>query len=126
MATILVVDDNESALRFIQRILEREGHVVTARGRALDAYEMCGSEAFDLVVTDLFMDGMDGLDLIRALRERAPALPIVAMSGDLSPMRAAVFEAAQASGAVRAIAKPFAVAAFRTLVRDILGEDKAA
>ena len=126
MAAILVVDDNDSALRFVARVLEREGHVVTAREQATDALALFDAQPFDLVVTDLFMSGMDGLDLIRALRERAPAMPIVAMSGDLSPTRSAVFKAAEASGAVRAIAKPFAVAEFRTMVRTILEENRAA
>jgi CheY-like chemotaxis protein len=126
MAAILVVDDNGSALRFIARLLEREGHVVAAQEQAAEALALFDARPFDLVVTDLFMSGMDGLDLIRALRERAPAMPIVAMSGDLSPTRSAVFKAAEASGAVCAIAKPFAVAEFRAMVRTILDESRAA
>ena len=126
MAAILVVDDTESVRQFISRLLEREGYTITTCERADAALALFGAQHFDLVVTDIFMHGMDGLELIRELRGRSSMVPILAMSGDMSPTRKSVLKAAGAFGALRTIEKPFTPSQFLGLVRELFRAAEAA
>ncbi len=81
MTCILVVDDDRSVACSIAGLLEFEGFdaVIAEDGRAgLAAVE---TQAFDLVIVDIFMPRMDGLETIAALRRHQPDLPIIAISG---------------------------------------------
>jgi CheY-like chemotaxis protein len=110
MASIMVVDDNDSVRLFIARVLEREGHAVITCEDAECALTQFDRRSIDLIVTDLFMQGMDGLELVRELRQRRPDVRILAMSGDLSPTRPSVLKAAGACGAIKTLEKPFTIA----------------
>ncbi|MEU4558877.1 response regulator [Actinoplanes sp. NPDC023936] len=84
MSRILVVDD-EPDLRFIlRRILTRAGHEVTEAGDGATALTSVQETAPDLVVTDMMMPVMSGVELIRALRADpvTTAIPILVISGD--------------------------------------------
>jgi CheY-like chemotaxis protein len=81
MARILVIDDEVPVRNAIRLILEQRGHhvVVAECGqRGVDAIE---AYAFDVVIVDIFMPGMDGFQTIRILRQGAPKVAIIAMSG---------------------------------------------
>jgi CheY-like chemotaxis protein len=81
MARILVVDDQTAVRNAIKAMLEHHGYtVILAEGgrAALGAIE---AFAFDAVVVDLIMPGMDGLETIKIFRDSAPRVPIIAMSG---------------------------------------------
>jgi CheY-like chemotaxis protein len=84
MARILVVDD-EPDLRFIlRRCFERAGHEVVDAGHGAAALEVVRGRLPDLVVTDMMMPVMSGVELIERLRAdpTTAAIPIVAVSGD--------------------------------------------
>ncbi|WP_285502386.1 response regulator [Actinokineospora sp. NBRC 105648] len=84
MAKILVVDD-EPDLRFILRhYFEQAGHQVREAGHGADALERVRESAPDLVVTDLMMPVMDGVDLMRHLRAdpATAGIPVLAATGD--------------------------------------------
>ncbi|GIF05459.1 response regulator [Actinoplanes siamensis] len=98
MARVLVVDD-EPDLRFLhRRVLSRAGHHVTEAGDGAAALEAVRESPPDLVVTDLMMPVMDGIELIKRLRAdpATAAIPILVVSGDWE----------QAAGADAVIAKP--------------------
>jgi len=81
MARILVIDDEVCVRNAIRLILEHRGHrvVVAECGqRGVDAIE---AYAFDAVIVDIFMPGMDGFQTIRILRQSAPKVAIIAISG---------------------------------------------
>lgn len=81
MARILVIDDEVSVRNTIRVILEHRGHhVVVAEGgqRGVEAIE---AYAFDAVIVDIFMPGMDGFQTIKILRQSAPKVAIIAISG---------------------------------------------
>lgn len=102
---VLVVDDEPYILEATQETLEDHGyHVVTAQnGReALDVFQREG-DTIDAVLTDLMMPELDGVAAIRALRERAPMLPIIAVSGMVGEKSRAALEA----GAQAFLPKPF-------------------
>jgi CheY-like chemotaxis protein len=81
-ATILVADDDETILRVTSTILTKSGYqVLTAHDgqNALQVFEDA-QRAIQLLITDVAMPGMDGLELVRAIRSRSPSMPVLVMS----------------------------------------------
>lgn len=78
---ILVVDDHEIMREVICQILEDAGHNVRFAAEGHEALRKLSCAHFDLVVTDIVMPEMDGIELIGELRRRFPATRIIAMSG---------------------------------------------
>jgi two-component system response regulator AtoC len=104
MAKVLLVDDEPGVLYTLQEVLTEHGdEVVTATSGAQALERLEGVEA---VVTDLVMPGMDGLELLRAVRERDAALPVIVLTAQGSE-RAAV--SAMKAGAHDYLRKPFDV-----------------
>jgi CheY-like chemotaxis protein len=80
-ARILLVDDNKLGLIARKAVLEDAGYRITTAVEGQEAFERFGREKFDLVITDYKMPRMNGLELIRRIRERAGAVPIILISG---------------------------------------------
>ncbi|MHB8764705.1 MAG: response regulator, partial [Deferrisomatales bacterium] len=78
---ILVVDDEESILRSLEAVLRDEGHEVVLSETAEAALEAVEAEDPDLVLLDVWLPGMDGIEALEAIRTRHPELPVVIMSG---------------------------------------------
>jgi CheY-like chemotaxis protein len=111
LAKILVVDDDPAVQAVVRLLLELAGHsVVTAvDGRAgLAAFE---TETFDLLLLDIFMPAIDGLETMRTIHRQQPAMPIIVMSGrPHTPELGAepdFLAMATKLGAVRSLPKPF-------------------
>ena len=81
VARVLVVDDEEPVTLTIQGILELDGYAVTATTSGEHALELIGTQQFDVVLTDLRLDGMDGIDLLRALRRQSPECVSIVLTG---------------------------------------------
>lgn len=79
--SILVVEDRRDVLHVLETILSTAGYAVTGSTDPFDAVRLSRQDVFDLVVTDLDMPGMGGLQLIRELREDSPGLPALVISG---------------------------------------------
>ena len=81
MLRILVVDDDTAVRGAIKMVLEQDGHEVmlASNGRAGVAAVEAGK--FDLVICDIFMPGMDGIETISAFHRFNPQMPVIAMSG---------------------------------------------
>jgi DNA-binding NtrC family response regulator len=79
-AKILVVDDEESNLLAMQKILEQEAYQVSAAKQATAALALIRRQAFDLVLTDLRMPGVSGLELLRAIRKEGVNVPMVVLT----------------------------------------------
>lgn len=80
MGTILVADDDKTCRDSIQKVLEREGHMVRTAENVDRALEALGSNRFDLVVCDYRMPGKTGLDLLTELRARHSTVPVLMIS----------------------------------------------
>ena len=80
-ATILIVDDDGNSCVLLQRVLTRAGFAVKTTGHGRDALDYLRGAAVDLVVTDMLMPEMDGIELMQILRSEWPDLPVLAMSG---------------------------------------------
>ena len=84
MSTILVVDDEPDLRHLLRIFFERAGHEVVVAGQGLAALEAAHRTPPDLVVTDIMMPVMDGVELIRRLRSDpvTARIPILAVTGD--------------------------------------------
>ena len=82
-ARVLVVDDEADVRTLTALIVEGWGYAVQTADSAADALRLCGEAAFDVVVTDIGMDGVDGFELARRLRAHpdCPDLCIIAVTG---------------------------------------------
>ncbi len=101
---ILLVDDSRETLEFVGRILAGAGYAVTPVGGAVAALERLATHRYELVVTDLKMPGVSGMELLREVRERHPECEIMMITG-YATIEGAV-EAVK-SGAQEYLAKPF-------------------
>ncbi len=101
---VLVVDDEESVCEVLGVILRKEGHEVTTVTDPVKALELADRTPFDLVIQDLKMPGMDGIDLLKKIRERNPQALVVVMTAFSSWDRAVE---AMRLGAYNYIRKPF-------------------
>lgn len=78
---ILLVDDDWQGLLGLGRFLSSEGHRVDAHQTPASALAACGSRTHDLLVSDFRLPGMNGLELIRAIRELQPGIRTILYSG---------------------------------------------
>lgn len=103
-ARVLVVDDDENMGRACSRLFQRMGHLCEQATSVADALERLSEDDYDLVLSDLVMPGEDGLSLLKKVRERYPALPVILMTG-YGTIESAV--SAMKEGATNYITKPF-------------------
>ncbi|MFQ5506432.1 MAG: response regulator [Planctomycetota bacterium] len=82
MARILVIDDEPRLLRTIARFLEREGHEVRIAERYADLESVVLPASFDVLITDILMPGVSGLDVLERVREKGCKEPVVLMTGE--------------------------------------------
>ena len=101
---VLVVDDEELYRKAIERILTRVGYDVLMARNAAEGLEQVSSVSVDLVLCDIQMPGINGLELVRQIRDIEPDLPCIVMTGYNSPENSV--EALQA-GAFWYLEKPF-------------------
>ena len=106
MPRILVIDDEVAVRKVIVRMLTSAGHEVTAAPDGAAGLRLWREAGADLVLTDLHMPEMNGLEVIRALRAAEPTLPVVAMSGT-GAAREDLTQAVQQLGSVGILGKPF-------------------
>src|ERR1041385_1793451 len=116
-SNILVVDDDADARTALVRVLEKEGYSVTGAGTAADALRRFDQSNFDLVLTDMRMEGMDGIELLRAIKARRSDVPVIIMTAFAS-----IDTAVQAidERAYDYLRKPYQLAEIRASVRRAL------
>ena len=81
-APLLVIDDNASIRELLRFVLEEEGYEVIESADGAEGLQRYQAEPTDLVITDLTMPGMDGLELLEALQRVVPTPALMAISGD--------------------------------------------
>ncbi len=101
---ILVIDDEEIIHVSLRRILQRQGFHVTAVSAAVEGLQSLETEQYDLIITDLMMAGMNGIELLEKLKEDSNRVPVIMITG-YPTIRTAV--QALRLGAVDYLAKPF-------------------
>lgn len=106
MAEILVIDDEPGIRHTICRLLKAAGHEATAFENGRGAIQYLSHNPVDLLITDIFMPEVEGIETIREIRRTRPDLPIVAMSGSGCGGRD-FLDAAEKLGATATLRKPF-------------------
>ncbi len=107
MACILIIDDEEDLRRIMRDALERQGHVVVEAGNGAEALDVIAQHPADLIVTDIMMPDMDGIETIIALRRGNPDVRIIAISGGGRVGNTDYLSLAEKFGATHVLAKPF-------------------
>jgi two-component system cell cycle response regulator CpdR len=81
MAKILLAEDDNDMRRFLEKALEKAGHQVTSFAEGASAFEEIKQTSFDLLLTDIVMPEMDGIELARRAAELDPSLKIMFITG---------------------------------------------
>ena len=122
---VLVVDDDQSMCQMLEEALGRRGFPTVARTSADEAFGLLAAEDFDVIVTDVNMRGMNGIELCERIAANRPDVPVVVLTA-FGSMETAV--AAMRAGAYDFITKPFemealALALARAAQHRALGEE---
>ena len=129
MSHILVIDDDPAVRMTIRLVLEREGHTIALASDGLAGMKALKAGRIDLLIVDIFMPGMDGIETIREVRTQQPDLPAIVISGtslDGPGLQTPDFLAmAVKLGAVRSLQKPFKPRDIIGVVRQCLGNVEA-
>ena len=121
-AKILIADDDAGIRRVLTRMLTVEGYAVIEAGNGSEALELLERQGADVVLTDLYMPKVDGIELVIRLREIHPEVKVLVMSGGGYVPGADVLERVRRLGVLGVIAKPFSNEAVRDLVASVLRE----
>jgi DNA-binding NtrC family response regulator len=116
-ASILVVDDDVGALRALIQVLKKEGYSVEGAPSAAGALEQLQKHPADLLITDIRMERMDGMELMREVRLRWPDLPVIIMTAFAS-----IDTAIRSihAGAYDYVSKPYEIGELRQTVKRAL------
>jgi CheY-like chemotaxis protein len=104
--TILVVDDDEALRSMLRRMFESVRYKVILASDAEAAIAVVMDSPPDIILTDIYMPEADGFELINWLRKNGSAIPVIAMSGTVTP-RYDQLSIAENLGAAAVIEKPF-------------------
>jgi two-component system cell cycle response regulator CpdR len=104
MAHILLVEDDESLRKFLALALTRAGHEVVDYGDGHEAWAVLKDADFDLLLTDIVMPGMDGIELAKRAAEKDAAMKIMFITGFAA---VALHPASNAPKQAKVLSKPF-------------------
>jgi DNA-binding response OmpR family regulator len=132
MATILIIDDEPEVCRAMTQVLARAGFSVTAVSAAAEGIAAFEREPADIVITDVIMPKIHGIDVIKSIRAGSPTVRIIAISGggNFGPLghqpgaitTHAYLAAAIKAGADEVLTKPFDKHDLLAAVRRLLGQ----
>jgi DNA-binding NtrC family response regulator len=118
MPRILIIDDDVAVRTTVRHLLERAGYEIIEAGDGREGSRML--DGVDLVITDLLMPEVDGVDLLGMIRREGRTVPVIAMSGGGKVDSKSYLDVAKALGAFATIAKPFELDHLLATVRDAL------
>ncbi|MGH7560304.1 MAG: response regulator [Gemmatimonadales bacterium] len=121
MTRILLVDDDDLSRGAVHKMLERAGYIVESTGAGAEALARYRTDPVELVITDLIMPDMDGLEIIQELRKVNPSVRILAISGGGRVDANEYLSVARKFGAVEVLSKPFSNLELRQAVEAALG-----
>ena len=129
MPRILVVDDDPMVCMALELCLARHDFRVTVADGGESGLRALAEESFELMIVDIFMPHMRGFESIRIFHERAPSVPLIAMSGyafaNADSPAPDFLRMALDLGATRCLRKPFTPVALMTLINECLAESRS-
>jgi DNA-binding NtrC family response regulator len=114
-ARILIVDDEKIALKNLEHVMKKEGHAVVATQSGQNALKLLEEQQFDVVLTDLKMEKVGGMQILKRCRELSPETEVIMITG-FATLESAVNT--MKHGAFYYIAKPFKLDEVRKVVRE--------
>jgi CheY-like chemotaxis protein len=120
MPRVLVIDDDLQVRKLLRSLLEREGYEVALADNGKEGLDAYGQAPADLVITDLIMPEKEGIEMILALRQRSPAVKIIAISGGARIGPETHLRMAERLGANRTFSKPVDRKALLAAIRELL------
>ncbi len=121
MSHVLVIEDDEFFREALQQMLIKEGHQVTASHDGAEALSMLARVRPDLIITDILMPNMDGMEFIMELVRQSNNTPLIAMSGGRRSITSAFnLESARLLGVKVTLSKPFTHTALRAALHEAL------
>jgi DNA-binding NtrC family response regulator len=114
-AKLLIIDDERVALKNLEHVMKKEGYDVTGTQSGQNAVKLLEEQTFDVVLTDLRMEKVDGVQILKRCRELHPDTEVVMITG-FATLESAV--EAMKNGAFYYIAKPFKLDEVRTIVKE--------
>ncbi|MGE5423310.1 MAG: response regulator [Ignavibacteriales bacterium] len=117
---VLVVDDQNGVRRLLEELFKKEGYEVTAAADGLESLEKVKTSSPDLILMDMKMPNMNGLEASQEIRKINSNIPIIMMTayGETD-----VAQKALELGVRKYITKPFDILALRDMVREVLGQE---
>ena len=116
---ILIVDDEEGLREGLSKLLEGEGYAVLSAETGEEALQVLQQSHIDLVLTDMRMPGMDGIELLKKIRERHGDLGVIILTGY---GQIESYIEAMNFGAIEYVSKPFKVNELKFIVNKVLSE----
>lgn len=119
MKEILVVDDQQGIRLLLKEVFKKEGYTIHLAANGLDALRIVDEQNIDCVLLDMKIPGMDGLEILKKLKEKKAHVPVIMMTafGEQDLM-----DCAKNLGAERFFTKPFNIFDIRNEVKMILGD----
>jgi len=119
MAKILVVDDDQGMREFLEILLVREGYEVTSASGGKEALDLCKKHKFDIAITDLMMPKINGIDVLKSIKEVSPKTLVILITGYASGETAI---AAMQEGAYDYLEKNFDLEDLKAVIKDALSK----
>jgi DNA-binding response OmpR family regulator len=120
MSLILLIEDDTPLRRALRLGLERSGHEIVEAGNGREGIAAFKARSADIVVTDLIMPEVEGVETIRGLRALGARVPIIAISGGGRGSPRDYLQVARHLGANHVLAKPFEIDTLRTAIASLL------
>jgi len=120
MPYILVIDDDDNFREMLSQMLQRSGYEVAEAENGAKGLKLCAEREPDLVLTDIIMPDMEGLETIRTLKQKYPHTKIIAMSGGGRIDANSYLPLAKGLGASRTLQKPFKRETLTNAIEEVL------
>ncbi|MFC1524187.1 response regulator [Thermodesulfobacteriota bacterium] len=119
---ILVVDDDDNIRELLQRLFQEDGwHCQAAESGSAALQVLEQSSPFDLMITDIVMEGMNGIELTRQVQEKYPSLPVIVMTGFTEDYN---YDEAVKAGAADFVKKPFTMREIMVRIHRVLRDQQ--
>ncbi len=125
MRKILLIDDHPDVRAMLREVLSQAGHAVETAENGRAALPLLERDTFDLVITDMLMPEMDGVQLIQAARRLVPSVPILAISAGGMTSAQVLLNLSRHLGAGQVLPKPFTPAELLQVVNRALQQTSA-
>ena len=123
---VLLIDDEQMVRKIVRKMLERSGHEVTEAENGRLGLEQLKTGTFDLVITDIIMPEMEGVETLMTVREQYPNVKVIAMSGGGRTGNIDFLSAAEKLGASAILHKPFTLGSLTAAIETTFGSAQKA